>query len=36
MSQLYFLNGIGVAPVGRPTGGVGRASPAEALACSVK
>jgi hypothetical protein len=36
MSQLYFVNGIGVAPIGRPAGDFGRASPAEALACSVK
>jgi hypothetical protein len=36
MSQLYFLNGIGVAPIGRPAGVVGRASPGGALACSVK
>jgi hypothetical protein len=35
MSQFYFLNGIGVAPIGQPTG-LGRASPAEASACPVK
>jgi hypothetical protein len=36
MSQLYFLNAIGVTPIGRSAGGFGRASPAEALACPVK